>query len=853
MEAQQTTHSQLIEITFGVKVSNAENLQTEAFHSLPMLGKWVRDRRTNISTLHSAVTTTTQFDELDRKLQNRIKTRGPYLTSGRFNGKHRLKENVIDVPNALIDLDEGNLSSQDIADKFGRYAHVAWETASSRADAKRWRVLLVLARPLSPWTFPHALRAFVNAIGLSSVDTSSERIAQPMLLPVIFDDYAPLVVVNEGDFLDLSPYIPANLPATPASTPDPADPDSDPFATLKAPHGLSLGELRALIEPLSSGERDWWRTVGMALHHETGGSQEGFNLWDRWSQNAPDKYDPDVCAKEWEGFKIVKVGKPIITIATVRALHKDKREATRKVLLADWKAKIDAASADDLQDSVIHDLRDAVIPLQGSDYATLARGIQKKLEVHGVKRTTDQIRGWITPPSVAADALGGGSSTLAEFAVRWAFITSEDKMCEITSGSTITKSAFDSAYDRLMPRGSHGRIRYHASEYVLKYAPKPCTVVAYRVYHPGRSLFFDSPEGHACINTWREGSEPARLPRAEWSSMDQWAVDTWEFHFATIFPAFERRIVLDWLSWIVQNPGDHPNWTLLIQGPHGIGKTLVFYLMEKVLGPTNVTTVLADALQDKFTGWAASSRLVGFEEVHFPAARGSSWQIVNKLKPFITNDVVSVRRMHTEAITVPNFTAYLMFTNHIAALPIEAGERRYCMIETTQKREAGVEAIRAEHPTYYSDLFEALGYAGALAEWLYTRPLDPGFNAKGHAPKTDALYTAQGLMTSPEEEAFTDLVSASLGCPPVISMKAIEGHLKRNGIQLFGPHSARLLRELGYYPMPGTTQSRMRIDGAHHHVYVHETCPVETMGSRDDRVDILKAIMNRCALGEFEA
>lgn len=46
---------------------------------------------------------------------------------------------------------------------------------------------------------------------------------------------------------------------------------------------------------------DGWLKVGMALHHETGGSREGLDLWHDFSEESP-KYDPDELDKRWRGF-----------------------------------------------------------------------------------------------------------------------------------------------------------------------------------------------------------------------------------------------------------------------------------------------------------------------------------------------------------------------------------------------------------------------------------------------------------------------------------------------------------------------------------------------------------------------
>lgn len=45
-----------------------------------------------------------------------------------------------------------------------------------------------------------------------------------------------------------------------------------------------------------------WIAVGMALHHETGGSVEGFELWDNWSRESPKYSDQAYGRARWRSF-----------------------------------------------------------------------------------------------------------------------------------------------------------------------------------------------------------------------------------------------------------------------------------------------------------------------------------------------------------------------------------------------------------------------------------------------------------------------------------------------------------------------------------------------------------------------
>lgn len=73
--------------------------------------------------------------------------------------------------------------------------------------------------------------------------------------------------------------------------------------------------LKAIPEDLPYNE---WLQIGMAVHHETGGSEEGFILWDSWSANG-DKYGSEEGNRiHWDSFGRQDSLKPV----TIRSLIK---------------------------------------------------------------------------------------------------------------------------------------------------------------------------------------------------------------------------------------------------------------------------------------------------------------------------------------------------------------------------------------------------------------------------------------------------------------------------------------------------------------------------------------------------
>ena len=70
------------------------------------------------------------------------------------------------------------------------------------------------------------------------------------------------------------------------------------------PAGLTVAQLQRCLEYLDPASGYWdWLEVGMAIHCETGGSDEGLDLWDAWSARSDPKYPGrDALEEKWRSF-----------------------------------------------------------------------------------------------------------------------------------------------------------------------------------------------------------------------------------------------------------------------------------------------------------------------------------------------------------------------------------------------------------------------------------------------------------------------------------------------------------------------------------------------------------------------
>jgi hypothetical protein len=244
-------------------------------------------------------------------------------------------------------------------------------------------------------------------------------------------------------------------------------------------------------------------------------------------------------------------------------------------------------------------------------------------------------------------------------------------------------------------------------------------------YRPGGPRFMIEA-GATALNTWSPGD--LNVPS---EAVDDFDVLPWLAHAEWLLPdPRERGLVLDWMAYVLQHPGEKVNWALLIGSDmQGTGKDTLFEPVREALGRANVRVISAETLDSQFTGWAANCRVVEVQEVHSFHRR----ETLQKLKPYVAAppEYVRVNEKFQRPYDVPNIAAFLMFTNERDAVAIDTGDRRFCVIW------CDVEPKGEEYYTAIHAWYRTGGGLGLVARWLLQRDVS-AFPAKGRAPATAA-------------------------------------------------------------------------------------------------------------------
>lgn len=461
-----------------------------------------------------------------------------------------------------------------------------------------------------------------------------------------------------------------------------------------------------------------WLKVMFALWHQSCGAKWGWVLFDEFSQLALDKYDEHKNRARWESCARSKKTNPI-TFATVidmvggqDVVSDDKLEILKnKVLACEEKKELK---------TVLKELAREKIGTLGT--TIIVKSLIKKFsEIYGEKLTEAQVK----------KIMKGARSKKegADYYDDYIFLTSTATYMHRETKKEMGPRAFDVAHNRDTPADNEGN-----PQSATAYVNDRIKCVFGGMYAP---LFDDvfTYEGVDYFNTY----VPTLLNRVVNGATD--IVDRVIGHIAHLLPdPEEQQLVINYLAHNVQFPGKKIYWAMILQGVQGDGKSFFAEMMKHVLGFSNCRSISAECLDEKYSPWAEGNIMLFIEEMKIDNKR--KYETSNKMKPYISNPTVSVRRMRQDIYECINTTNYFALTNFKDALPIDDTDRRYCVLFSQWQSKEKLSEWMKNNPDYYQNLYDDMRMnAGEILDWLLCHKIPDSFLKLNRAPDTRAKQT----------------------------------------------------------------------------------------------------------------
>lgn len=308
---------------------------------------------------------------------------------------------------------------------------------------------------------------------------------------------------------------------------------------------------------------------------------------------------------------------------------------------------------------------------------------------------------------------------------QWVFLSGDNEFYHAPTGRTMVVSAFNMAMSTITPMiefvKSDGEVvekKLSAAKTLIEHLDgKVAHSTMYRPDIPENDDELFWVDGMPFINSYMPQSVPGSDP--DWREKECWRLC--ERHILNILGDEAGCLVVKWMAHNVQYPGRKILWAPIIVGVQGDGKTTISKMLGAAMGAQNVSPVSPEAMFSEFTGWAEGSCVKVLEEIRVHG--NSRHNAMNKLKPLITNDQVEVVRKGKDGKQVVNVTNYLALTNHMDALALDEGDRRWGVFKTKFNDRA---AMLAEFDDAYWDALHNGIYTQpeTIRAWLLNVPLD---------------------------------------------------------------------------------------------------------------------------------
>ena len=221
----------------------------------------------------------------------------------------------------------------------------------------------------------------------------------------------------------------------------------------------------------------------------------------------------------------------------------------------------------------------------------------------------------------------------------------------------------------------------------------------------------------------------------------------------------DRSILLSYMACCVQHKGHKIQWAPVIQGCEGNGKTLFTRILTHALGKPYVHLPKSESIDKDFNAWLVNKLFIGVEEIYVPGHRA---QVLETLKPMITNEDMGVEFKGVDQVTKDICCNFLFTTNYKDAIPVDDGTRRYAIFYTAQQEindviQSGMDG------DYFSELYNwcrDVGYARIthyLQHYAIANEFNPTMNCQ-RAPHTSSTMEAVKLSLGPVEQEIVEAI-----------------------------------------------------------------------------------------------
>ena len=412
------------------------------------------------------------------------------------------------------------------------------------------------------------------------------------------------------------------------------------------PLGYTLDMMRHVLDKLPTDEwiedRDGWLRMGMAIHHETGGNQEGFDLWCEMSRKS-EKFNLKDSKYVWRSFNQSK--NTPFRFASLNAVVRDLQLDDEIDDLDD----LDAEDEADLTQDLFSDILGSKNPRPKKSERDHAKSeIEKKLK----KAAPD----WVKK------------------------LNKRHALARVSSKTVVMDFQSDG-------RVTYGNVTDLHNFYENDRRPSPekdTTVPVTKLWiqhharrdYPNGIVFLPNQEVEGTYNLW-QGFSVEPNPNA--------SCDLFLKHLREVFcdgNSAYYQYMLGWLAHCIQKPEDKPGVAVVAKGLKGVGKDTVFEYFGLLFRHHYITVANKDQLLGKFNQHQEKCLLLHVQEGFWAGDKRDE----GALKYLITSRDVMIEPKGMNAFPVKSVLRLFISSNERWVVPATEDERRFFVLNVNNKR-----------------------------------------------------------------------------------------------------------------------------------------------------------------------
>jgi phage/plasmid primase-like uncharacterized protein len=261
-------------------------------------------------------------------------------------------------------------------------------------------------------------------------------------------------------------------------------------------------------------------------------------------------------------------------------------------------------------------------------------------------------------------------------------------------------------------------------------------------FRAGSGVVCADPDGKKCVNLWR--------PTKRWGSKAD--IDPFLDHVEYLIEDdAEREVFLDWLAHLEQNPGELPHYGWLhIASYTGCGRNWLASVLARVWrGYVAPNVDLHSLLDSQYNGVLSGRILAMVDEIQ--AGDGGNYRHKNRLREMLNQEVQNMNPKFGRQYSEHNSCRWLVFSNHLNALPIDNTDRRWRVVVHNQPPRA---------PDVYAKLYALLGdheFINAVAVFLRNRDIS-NFKPGERPPMNKSKLAVVTAMKTPMQQIAEEIV-----------------------------------------------------------------------------------------------